>query len=339
MAHSHLGCQSPRDYFTEQLLTILVCGALGFVGIQMYLNDMLVYILAPQFHTAVLIGSIAVLGLVALRAVAVWREAGQLQPVDDMTCQENHVHTAACNHLPGLPTGTTADPNVVEDHGHSHDMSWVFARMLILVFPVALFAMGIPNSGFSKDKQIKMAGNDVALDPETLRTLAKDATQVGEITYEADGSQVRTLKTQTGLKIREVTPPPGKGGEVKLSVIPEAGSEMRFNELKDAAMDEGKRKAYAGQTAIMEGRFRRLGDKEFTLFRMKMTCCGPDAVMLKVRIIAPQAVSGFSDFDWVRVKGVIQFIKAPNDELYTPVLILGDIADVQHAKTKNEYEF
>ena len=33
MAHSHLGCQSPRDYFTEQLLTILVCGALGFVGI------------------------------------------------------------------------------------------------------------------------------------------------------------------------------------------------------------------------------------------------------------------------------------------------------------------
>ena len=33
MAHSHLGCQSPRDYFTEQLLTILVCGALGFVGV------------------------------------------------------------------------------------------------------------------------------------------------------------------------------------------------------------------------------------------------------------------------------------------------------------------
>ena len=28
MVHSHLGCQSPRDYFTEQLLTILVCGCL-----------------------------------------------------------------------------------------------------------------------------------------------------------------------------------------------------------------------------------------------------------------------------------------------------------------------
>ena len=78
MAHSHLGCQSPRDYFTEQLLTILVCGALGFVGIQMYRTDMLRHILAPQFHGPVLYGSIAVLVLVVVRAITVWREAGSL---------------------------------------------------------------------------------------------------------------------------------------------------------------------------------------------------------------------------------------------------------------------
>ena len=28
-------------------------------------------------------------------------------------------------------TGTTPDANLVDDHGHSHDMSWVFARVLI----------------------------------------------------------------------------------------------------------------------------------------------------------------------------------------------------------------
>src|SRR5262245_21038346 len=183
MAHSHLGCQSPRDYFTEQLLTILVCGALALVGIQMYRTDMLRHILAPQFHAAVLYGSIAVLVLVVVRAITVWREAGSLQPVDDMSCQQNHVHTAACcgpNQLPSLPLGTTPDANLVDDHGHSHDMSWVFARMLILVFPIALFALGVPNSGFSHDRFAKDMKNQVSLnmDPKELERLAKDPAAV-----------------------------------------------------------------------------------------------------------------------------------------------------------------
>jgi hypothetical protein len=336
MAHSHLGCQSPRDYFTEQLLTILVCGALGFVGIQMYTGDMLKYILAPKFHDAVLVGSVAVLALVAVRAVAVWREAGQLQPLDDMVCQENHVHTASCDHLPGLPTG---DGAVIDDHGHSHDMSWVFARMLVLVFPVALFALGIPNSGFSMERQKRMLGAEAALnlDPHELERMAKDpGTKVYETGTEPDGSKVRLLQTPGGLKIREVVP---LSGETKYAVVPDAGVKMSFNELKDAALDPDKRQSYTGQTAILEGRFSKLTDKEFTLFRLKMTCCGADAVPLKVRIIAPQ-VPAASPGEWVRVRGVIRFIKAPGQESYTPVLIVGDIKDIErNVPVGNEYEF
>ncbi len=102
MPHNHSGCQSPKDYFTEQLLTILVCGGLGFVAVQLYRYDMLKHILAPQFHLPVLVGGGVVFLLVILRAVTVWREAGELVPVDanDPTCRENHTHTAACNHLP-----------------------------------------------------------------------------------------------------------------------------------------------------------------------------------------------------------------------------------------------
>ena len=114
---------------------------------------------------------------------------------------------------------------------------------------------------------------------------------------------------------------------------------MRFNDLTEAALDADKRKAYEGRTAIMQGRFKRLGDKEFTLFRMKMTCCSPDAVTLKVRILAPQSVGEFADFDWVQVKGVIQFIKAPGQERYTPVLVLPDITDITRPPIKNEFEF
>ncbi len=336
MAHSHLGCQSPRDYFTEQLLTILVCGALAFAGIQMYMGDRLNLILVPQFHKFVLIGSIAVMILVVVRAIAVWHEAGQLQPLDDMVCQVNHVHTADCNHLPGLPTG---DGAVIDDHGHSHDMSWVFARMLVLVFPVALFALGIPNSGFSMKKQQEMLGKDAALnlDPHELERMAKDpATKVYETGTGPDGSQVRLLQTASGLKIREVVP---LSGETKYVVVPDAGVAMSFNELKDAALDSGKRQSYTGQTAILEGRFSKLTDKEFTLFRLKMTCCGADAVPLKVRIIAPQ-VPAASPGQWVRVRGVIRFVKAPGQQSYTPVLLVADIKDIDtKVQVRNEYEF
>ena len=316
---------------------------MGFVGIQMYRNDMLRHILAPQFHAPVLYGSIAVLVLVAVRAVTVWREAGQLQPVDDMSCQENHVHSAACNHLPGLPLGTTPDANLMDDHGHSHDMSWVFARMLILVFPIALFALGIPNSGFSHEKFRDAFKKEAALnlDPKEMEKYAKDPeAKTLETSTEADGSKVRVIQPappNEKLKIREVV---SLSGEVKYSLVSDAGVEMRFNELNDAAFDADKRKAYTGQTAILEGKFSRLGDKEFTLYRLKMTCCGADAVPLKVRIHAPQ-VPPANEGEWVRVRGVIRFVKATGQERYTPVLMINDIAkDIERGiKVNNEYEF
>jgi len=308
----------------------------------MYLNGMLGIILAPDFHPWVLGGSISVMVLVVLRAISVWREAGELQPDDGMNCQENHVHTVGCNHpLPGMPDGTVADANLMDDHGHSHDMSWVFARMLVLVFPVALFALGVPNASISKEGQLKGLGSETALnlDPKEIEKLANDpgTIEIKAAEMQSDGTKVRELQTANGMKIREITP--SAGGAPKYVVIPGDGTAMRFNDLNEAAIDADKRKAYTGQTALMEGRFKRLGDKEFTLFRLKMTCCGADTVPLKVRIIAPQAVNGFNDFDWVKVKGVIQFIKAPGQERYTPVLVLGDITDLQTAPLKNEYEY
>lgn len=351
MAHSSMGCQSPRDYFIEQLLTILVCGALGFVGVQLYLNDMLRHILAPQFHLPVLIGSGCVLLLVVVRAISVWREAGQLQPVDDMTCLENHVHTAACNHLPGLPGGAT-DPALVDD-GHSHDMSWMFARMLVLVIPVALFALGVPNSGFSHDKYRNALEKEALLnmDPKELEDMVKDKdTPAKQIPF-ADGTMVRELPNgtkvrlfeaasksapTTKLKIRESVPLSGKTDYV-LEV--EGGIPMSFNELNDAAFDADKRDSYTGKTAILEGRYSQLGDKQFTLYRLKMTCCGADAVQLKVRIIAPTAMS-ITPGEWVRVHGVIRFIKATGQDRYTPVLFLSDVKDVErNVAVRNEYEF
>jgi hypothetical protein len=328
--HHHHG-ESLRDYFTEQLLTILVCGLFGFVAVQLYRTGMLEYVLAPQFRFWVYIGGIALLVLVAIRAFAVWREAGEIQSrAHDHDHNHDHHHDhhhdhshghgrdhhhdhahhhehgASCDHDHGHDHGPgcdhdhghdhkhehTHDHGGEDDHGHSHDLAWVFARMMVLAFPIALFFLGIPNSGFSEDRIKKLLPDEQAL------------------------------------------------GSVSLSEVESKGSAvgLRFSDLNDAAFDDAKREGYEGQTAVLEGMFRRLGDKEFSLFRMKMTCCAADTVPLKVRIITPTALSGYNDMDWVEVKGQIRFIKAQNSNQYLPVIKVADVSDVKKTGKKNVYE-
>jgi uncharacterized membrane protein YcgQ (UPF0703/DUF1980 family) len=323
-AHHHPG-ESTQAYFTEQLLTILVCGLFGFAAVQMYRTGMLGF-LAPDFQAPVLYGGIALLVLVVVRAVAVWHEAGDAQAA--------HVHGAEC--APDCDHDILGD-EPGHDHGHSHDLSWVFARMLVLVFPILLFFMGLPSASFSKERQLDMVKAS-ALGAEDLKKLAEaPGTTVIEVKPPLeDGSTVRVLQTEKKLKIREVTP--AEGGTPRYELITEAGREFTFNELNDAAYDRGKQDYYEGQTALLEGRFKKLSDKQFTLFRMKMTCCAADTVPLKVNIIVPQALSGFSDFDWVQVKGQIQFRQVPGQNQYVPVIMVADITDVKKAPPKSEYE-
>ncbi|MBA4068083.1 MAG: hypothetical protein C0501_31150 [Isosphaera sp.] len=301
--HDHVHGADASGYFVEQLLTVLVCGLFGFAAVQLYRTGMLDKTLAPQFHLWVLVGGIVVLGLVVVRAVAVWREAGELQAAE-AACAADHQHGPECDH--GHDHGPRGhdhhdhdhddhdhDDHDHDDHGHSHDLSWVFARMLVLVFPVLLFFLGLPDKTFSQEAQLNMVGKE---------------TEVGGLRAVA-----------------------AKGGNV-----------FRFNDLNDAAFDPAKRESLEGQSATLEGRFKRLADKQFTLFRLKMTCCASDTVPLKARVIVPQALTGFKDFDWVRVQGRIQFAAVPGGrpgaETYIPVIVVDDIKDVKQAPALNEYE-
>ena len=312
MAHDHHHHGSMRDYFTEQLLTIFVVGLLGFVAIQLYRTGMLQFVLAPQFRFPVFLGGIAVLVVVVIRAVSVWREAGELNAqahshdhghhhdhnhVHGPDCDHGHDHKHETGHVhgPGCDHGHShaAQDHSHDNHGHSHDLSWVFARMLILFFPIALWGLGIPNKGFSNEYLGQMLGkNDVALDKQLPDVASKE------------------------------------------------GSVMSFNDLNDAAFDEAKRESMQGQTAVLEGKFRKIGDKEFTLFRLKMTCCAADTIPLKVRIKVEGggSLSGFRDYDGVSVKGQIQFIQVPGKAQYIPVIKVMDITDIKKVDLPNEYE-
>jgi uncharacterized membrane protein YcgQ (UPF0703/DUF1980 family) len=392
--HDHHHDDAISSYFTEQLVTLLVAGLFGFVAIQMYRTGMLNNLLAPQFHSWVLAGGVMILGLVVVRAIVIWREAGEIQAMGEhahvhVHDGHLHIHSHAHPHVhqlrdsnlandnlrdsnlpndnPASQTGATpsiADAKSTADshtqvestaqtnssnendldegseddehgHSHSHDLSWVMARMLVLVFPVALYFLGLPNATYSKERQLRMLGQESAMGAELLQQLAQEA-EVVEEKQLSDGRIERMLQTKTGLRLREIRQ--ADGSQPQLEILGGEGRRMRFNDLNDAAFDPAKRESLQGQTAILEGRFRRLGDKEFTLFRLKLTCCAADTVPLRVRIVVPQALSGFNDFDWVEVKGQIQFVKVPNQERYLPVILVADITDVRKTEPKGEYE-
>ena len=159
--------------------------------------------------------------------------------------------------------------------------------MLVLFFPVALFLIGVPNSGFSQERIDRLLGKEEQLADET--------------------------------------------GHVEVSG---EGTVMSFNDLNDAAYDEGKRSQLQGDVGILEGKFKRVGEKQFTLYKMKMTCCAADIVPLKVRILTPIALSGFTDGDWVRVKGRVQFRQTPNSIQFIPVIAVADINDIKKVPAK-----
>ena len=81
MAHSHThDGESVRDYFTEQLLTILVCGLLGFAAVQMYRTDRLGLPRRAVPRAGALRRDCNARCSLVLRAIAVWKEAGEMQP-------------------------------------------------------------------------------------------------------------------------------------------------------------------------------------------------------------------------------------------------------------------
>lgn len=267
MSHDRHDCAgaSPCEYLVGQLLTAAAVGAFGLVGVLMYRNGQLGYALALPFHRPVLIGGLALLGLVGLRAVGLWREAGRL-------CRDH------------------PDPDA-DDHVHGHDLAWVYSRLAVLSFPVGLFLIGVPNSGFSQDRIRMLLGGDDALTGNIAAAARRNGTVTG------------------------------------------------FRELADAAGSEEGRAAVEGQAAVLEGRINRIDTRQFTLFRLKMVCCAADAVPLKVRVVlASGTLSGFDDFDWVRMTGRVRFVQAPNSERYVPVVVVEDARDVRKIEPGAEYD-
>jgi hypothetical protein len=160
--HPHGHTHSAGEYYLEQLLTIGICGAFAVVAVMMYNSNKLGLILVPKFHPWVLWGGVALFVLTLVRIVALWRATAPAHDHHDHPhehspdCQHDHSHdhNHGHEHHPTHPEGV---------HAHDHSHGGIFWRVVVLMFPIALFLMGLPNEGFSKEKQLELLGKDAAL--------------------------------------------------------------------------------------------------------------------------------------------------------------------------------
>lgn len=175
MAHDHDHAHEDRNaYYLNQLFTIAVCGALGGVTVMLWYTQKLRFLVIERFWLPTLLGGIALLALVIIRAVAVWRsvdqslEAEHSHEHDHEPCGHDHEHCGH-NHTHG---------HAHDDHGHDH--SWAPWRYVVLLFPVVLYFLNLPNEGFSAayGDQLK----DVQLDASTLLGAGEEQ-YLGEIGF------------------------------------------------------------------------------------------------------------------------------------------------------------
>lgn len=177
MAHDHHQQHGNTEYYLEQLFTIGVCGAIGAVAVSLYWTGKLNLMLAPKFHPWVLAGGIGLLVMVAIRAVVVWTSVedpvatpahdhnhGHDHDHDHAHCghgdcgHEHHHHDhdhahdyAAHEHQHEQGGHDHAGHAHVHSHGHDHghDHSWAPWRYVVLLLPVALYLLNLPNDAFS----------------------------------------------------------------------------------------------------------------------------------------------------------------------------------------------
>lgn len=171
MAHDHHH-HDDAGYFTEQLCTVGISALLGLVSVLLYVNGQLNLMLSRKLEWTVLAGGITLLALAAIRGTMIWVAAGQNR-VAGHTHDHDHVHVHghdhdhAHGHHHHDHDHAHAEAHDHEhgdhhhhhhhdhehahaghDHGHDHDHSFSAMRYVVLLLPVVLFFLGLPNEGF-----------------------------------------------------------------------------------------------------------------------------------------------------------------------------------------------
>lgn len=323
MSHDHHHHEH-EDYFLDQISTVAACGLLAGVAFLTWRVGLLMKynILTEQFNRPVLFGSIGLAAAVVIRGISLWNEAKLFKKGRRSSdcCEHDHHHHhhhdhhhhEGCshdhehhhhsshgdehyekNHEHDQATGQAqSNHSLGANHDHGHDHGFAPWRYAVLLMPLTLTGLLI---------YYYFAGLELTYSWERMGTLLGKAVEL-----ETDGL------SEVASKDSEIYTP-------------------GLRELADAASDPGKREYWEGRLAELRGLFAPISEREFTLFRLKMTCCASDAVPVKVRIFTPESISKFNleRGKGVSVVGQVQFRKVKDKDEYVPIIVTRNVKKVE----------
>jgi hypothetical protein len=332
MAHSHSHSQNDAVYYIEQLCTLGICAMLGGVTVMLYYQNLLKFILAPKFFLPVLWGGYTLLALVVLRAISLWTSTGK---VANNNHNHDHDHSDCAHHACGHEHehghdhhhdhAHTHDHAHNHDHDHGHDHGWNPWRYTILLLPIVLYFLNLPNAGFGATKVntgdldagqgrfvenagLKITRNEKRDGIEVVRVVRdgageKAGIKIGDlITQITPDKGDRKQITTKGMSLDDAVKALGGpvGSKVTLAVIHEGEDKPQdlelthaedilavgFKELENASFRPDTRQAFEGRTVRIVGQYARGNtDRSFGLVRLKMTCCAADAIQINLVIM------------------------------------------------------
>jgi hypothetical protein len=302
MAHSHSHNHHDAAYYVEQLCTLGICSLLGGITVMLYYQDLLRFILAPKFYQPVLWGGITLLALVVIRAISLWAATGK-------SVANNHDHAHGhgdcahddCGHehehAHGHDHGHEHAPAHAHDHehDHGHDHGWNPWRYTVLLLPVVLYFLNLPNAGFGATKVntgdidqdtpgrfventgLKIMRNDARDGIEVLKVARDSAGEKSGVKprdfilrISPDKGETKQLSTK-GLSIEDAVKALGgpPGSKVGLTVLHEGDDKPQdlelvraqdilavgFKELEQASFNPGTRQFFEGRTVRLVGQY------------------------------------------------------------------------------------
>jgi hypothetical protein len=297
MAHTH---QESETYYLDQLCLIALSGAFGGVCLSLYFwqRNMLTLMLGGQFHLWVLGSGIVLVLLALIRAGLLWTSVGKQDHDHEHGDHDHHDHGHAHEHGPhdhghhhheGFHEHAHEHgPEHHHHHAHDHDdhdHDWAPWRYVVLLIPILLFVLGLPNKG----PQVRAA------------TAQVDMTQEGigyAMLIESGGDPLKQLTIAAALTAEGSGPP----------------TALDFKTLEKASIEEEDRKYWQGKRVGVKGQFAPSpnSDRVFSLVRFRIRCCAADAIPLNVPMIAKEPITGIKEGEWVEVTGRVEFQKGRN---------------------------
>jgi len=329
-AHEHDHIHDTDTYYLDQLCMIGITAAFAGICLTLYFfnRPMLALLLQDYFHVYILVVGFALSFIVLVRAALLWKAAGGTPAAHahhhDHGAGDHHHHDH-CEHDHATPAATPL-PMVPHGHDHDHDHSWAPWRYVVLLVPIMLFLLGLPVKAIPLT-----AGSEMDVTHEaTLLTRLVGVGTAALPAFSQEGAVAVMLTRLVGVGTAAL-PQAALAGAMTLQGNDEPAVWIDFKQLEQLAFYPHLRKAYENKNVQVAGQFVPYPntDRAFNLSRLRIQCCGADAVQLNIPVDCRVGVKGFNKEDWIRVTGRIEFREyRDRPGVYRTVLVVNRRADV-----------